>query len=165
MDDETRENLTQAFIGEAKAYFRLRAFAQKADQEGYPQIAALFRAIAMAESVHAERHFELLEKIQSTEENLRYSFKQETFVNQVAYPEFIRKAWDVMDKTAVWAFTLARNAEERHAKLYKEALTHLVADRTTVYFVCTHCGWVEDGTCPSSCPNCQKPGEIFVPVA
>ncbi|MGA7876352.1 MAG: rubrerythrin family protein, partial [Desulfoferrobacter sp.] len=142
MTEATLENLTQAFIGEAKAYFRLKAFADKADEEGYPQIAALFRAIATAESVHAQRHFELLEKVKSTEENLKSSFEKETFVNQVAYPEFLRQAWADEDKKAVWAFTSARNAEERHAKLYKETLTHMVADRETVYFVCTYCGWV-----------------------
>lgn len=164
MKDITRENLTQAFVGEAKAYFRLRAFARKAEEEGYPQIAALFRAIATAESVHAENHFALLEKVKSTEENLHYSFEKETFVNQVAYPEFIRQAWANEDKEAIWAFTSARNAEERHAKLYKAAITHMVADRDTAYFVCTHCGWVEDGYCPDICPNCQKPAEFFVRV-
>ncbi len=165
MTEATLKNLTQAFIGEAKAYFRLKAFAHKADEEGYPQIAALFRAIATAESVHAQRHFELLEKVKSTEENLKSSFEKETFVNQVAYPEFLRQAWTEEDKEAVWAFTAARNAEERHAKLYKEALTHILADRDTVYFVCTYCGWVEDGNCPETCPNCQRPSEYFVRVS
>jgi len=164
MTEATLENLTQAFIGEAKAYFRLKAFADKADEEGYPQIAALFRAIATAESAHAQRHFELLEKVKSTEENLKSSFEKETFVNQVAYPEFLRQAWADEDKKAVWAFTSARNAEERHAKLYKETLTHMVADRETVYFVCTYCGWVEDGICPETCPNCQRPSGYFIRV-
>ena len=164
MTEKTLENLTQAFIGEAKAYFRLKAFADKADEEGYPQIAALFRAIATAEGVHAQRHFELLDKVKGTEENLKSSFERETFVNRVSYPEFIRQAWADEDKKAVWAFTSARNAEERHAKLYKDALTHMIAERNTVYFVCSYCGWVEDGTRPDICPNCQRPSEYFVSV-
>lgn len=164
MTKQTYENLTQAFIGEAKAYFRLQGFAERAEEEGYPQIAALFRAISLAESVHAKQHFSLLEKVKSTEENLKFSFEKESFVNEVAYPEFLRQAWAEEDKRAIWAFTSARNAEERHAELYKEALTHMVADRKTVYFVCTHCGWVEDGSCPSPCPNCGKPREFFKEV-
>ena len=165
MTKATRDNLKEAFIGEAKAYFRLQAFADRADEEGYPQIAALFRAIATAEGVHAQRHFELLEKVKSTEENLQSSFEKETFVNQVAYPEFLRQAWTDEDKKAVWAFSAARNAEERHAKLYKAALTHMVAERETEYFVCTHCGWVEDGNRPETCPNCQRTSEHFVKVS
>lgn len=164
MTEATRDNIEQAFIGEAKAHFRLLAFAKRADQEGYPQIAALFRAIAKAESVHAENHFALLEKVKDTEENVKSSFEKETFANQVAYPEFLRQAWADEDKQAVWAFTSARNAEERHAKLYKTALSHLVAERRTTYFVCTYCGWVEDGTCPERCPNCQKPSDYFVSI-
>lgn len=165
MTEQTYQNLTEAFIGEAKAYFRLQAFAEQAAKDGYPQIAALFRAVSRAEAVHARQHFGLLEKVKSTEENLQYCFEKEVFANQVAYPEFLRQAWADQDQQAVWAFTSARNAEERHAKLYKQVLTHMVADRQTVYFVCTHCGWVEDGSCPEKCPNCRKPADFFEAVS
>ena len=82
---DTKENLYQAFIGEAKAYFRLLAFAKKADEEGYPQIASLFRAIAEAEKVHAQNGFAHLDRVGTTEENLKISFEKETYVNEVAY--------------------------------------------------------------------------------
>lgn len=164
MTEETRKNIAQALIGEAKAYFRLQAFAEQADTEGYPQMALLFRAVARAEAVHARQHFALLEQVKSTQENLRYCFEQEEFANRVAYPEFLRQAWAEEDRQAIWAFTSARNADERHAKLYKEALSHMVADRSTVYLVCSHCGWVEDGHRPESCPNCQNPGDSFTEV-
>jgi rubrerythrin len=158
------ENLLEAFVGEAKAYFRLLAFAKKAEEEGYPQIAALFQAISLAEKVHAEQHFSLLEKVKSTEENLKYSFEKETFVNEVAYPQYLRQAWADEDKEAIWAFTSARNAEERHAKLYKAALTHMVADREVAYFVCSNCGWVEESICPEVCPNCGKTSDHCIQV-
>jgi rubrerythrin len=161
MSEKTRENLELAFVGEAKAYFRLLAFARRAEEDGYPQIASLFRAVALAESVHAGNHFDLLEKVGATEENLKLSFEKETFVNEVAYPEFLRQAWAAEDKQAIWAFTKARNAEERHAKLYKLALSEMVSDRRTVYYVCSNCGWVEDGVRPEACPNCQSPGERY----
>jgi len=72
MSDKTQNNLYTAFVGEAKAYHRLLAFARQADQEGYAQIAKLFRAVAAAEGVHAERHLRLLGDavVKSTEENL-----------------------------------------------------------------------------------------------
>jgi len=69
------------------------AFAKKADEEGYPQVARLFRAVATAEGVHAREHFTLLEKVKSTEENLKSSFEKETFVNEVTYPAFLKDAW------------------------------------------------------------------------
>ncbi|RLC65230.1 MAG: rubrerythrin family protein, partial [Chloroflexi bacterium] len=92
MSEKTRHNLYQAFVGEAKAYHRLLAFARKADEEGYAQIAKLFRAIASAEGVHAERHLRLLGEavVKSTDENLQSSFERETTVNQIYYPEFIK---------------------------------------------------------------------------
>ena len=72
MGEQTRRNLYEGFVGEAKAYHRLLAFARKAEQEDYPQIAKLFRAIAAAEGVHAGRHLRLLGEalVRSTEENL-----------------------------------------------------------------------------------------------
>jgi rubrerythrin len=159
--EKTRNNLREAFNGEAKAYFRLLAYAARAEEEGYPQIASLFRAVAFAESVHAKNHFDLLEAVDSTEENLKRSFEKETFVNEVAYPEFLRQAWADEDKQAVWAFTKARNAEERHARMYKLALAEMAGDRRTVYYVCGNCGWVEDGLRPETCPNCQSPGSLY----
>lgn len=161
---DTKENLYQAFFGEAKAYFRLLAFAKKADEEGYPQMASLFRAIAEAEKVHAANGFALLDKVGTTEENLRSSFEKENFVNDVAYPAFLKQAWAENDKNAIWTFTKARNAEERHAKLYKYAIAEMANDKKTVYYVCGNCGWVEDGQCPESCPNCQSPAEQYLEI-
>jgi rubrerythrin len=161
MTPQTKENLEQAFTGEAKAYFRLQAFARRADEEGFPQIATLFRAVAQAEATHARNHFALLERVGSTQDNLRYAFEKETFVNEVAYPQLLRDAWADQDREAIWSFTAARNAEERHARLYKLALTDMVAERATTYQVCRNCGWVEAGQRPEKCPNCQRPAEAF----
>lgn len=164
MKNSSYDNIQRAFAGEAKAFFRLRAFAKKAREEGYPQIAALFMAISEAEKVHAERHFALLEKVKSTEENLKYSFEKESFVNEVTYPEFLRQAWADEDQAAIRTLTLARNAEERHAKFYKAALTHMIADREVTYLVCSNCGWVEESARPETCPNCGKGGEFYIQV-
>ncbi len=161
MTEATRRNVEAAFVGEAKAYFRLLAFAGKAEEEGYPQVARLFRSIAAAEAVHAKSHFELLEKVGSTEENLKLSFEKETFVNEVAYPAFLKQAWADEDKLSIWYFTKARNAEERHAHLYKLAISDMASDRETKYFVCSYCGWVETLARPEKCPNCGRAPELY----
>jgi len=165
MEDKAKALMLEAFTGEARAHFRLLLFAERADEEGYPQIARLFRAVAEAEKVHARNHAALLERVGTTEENLRSAFETETFANQVAYPKLLKEAWALDDKAAVWFLTSARNAEERHARLYKHALEDMVADRMPVYQVCRHCGWIEGGEAPpETCPNCNKPRDYFVRV-
>jgi rubrerythrin len=56
----TQENLEAAFAGESQANRRYLFFADKAEKEGYAQIARLFRAAAEAETVHARNHLEAL---------------------------------------------------------------------------------------------------------
>ncbi len=156
-----------AFVGEAKAHHRLLAFARKAEDEGYDQVAKLFRAVAAAEGVHAERHLRLLGEavVKSTEENLQYSFEQETTVNQVYYPEFIRDAEGEGEPAAAVTFKQARDVEERHAALYKRALTAMLRDETHDYYVCRVCGYVAEREPPDPCPVCNADGEKFRLVA
>mgnify|MGYP001098199354 CR=1 FL=1 len=167
MGDKTRENLYTSFVGEAKAYHRLLAFARKAKEEGYPQISKLFRAVASAEGVHAERHLRLLGEavVRGTEENLQYSFEQETTVNQVYYPEFIEEAEDEGEAAAVVTFKQARDVEERHAALYKRALSAMLREETHDYYVCQVCGYVAEREPPDQCPICSARRKEFRLVA
>lgn len=84
MKEKTKQNIYTAFIGEAKAYFRLLAYAEKAEEEGVPQIALLFRAIAEAERVHATRHLNLVKDIivNDTDTNLEKSFQREKSISE-----------------------------------------------------------------------------------
>ena len=156
MGRKTHDNLYVAFVGEAKAHHRLLAFARKADDEGYPQIAKLFRAVAAAEGVHVERHLRLLGEavVQSTEENLQSSFERETTVNEVYYPQFIREAEEEGERAAVLTFSQARDVEEGHAALYKHALSAMLRDETHGYYVCQVCGYVAERDVPDQCPVC-----------
>jgi rubrerythrin len=81
----TTDALYEAYTGEAKAALRLKVFAEKAKEEGYSQIAKLFRVIAFSEEIHGARALLVLEKVKSTEENLAMSFESETRVAGVAY--------------------------------------------------------------------------------
>jgi rubrerythrin len=163
MSDKTRNNVYTAFVGEAKAYHRLMAFARKAEEEGYTQIAKLFRAIAAAEGVHAKRHLHLLGEavVKSTEENLASSFERETTVNEVYYPQFIQEAEEEGERQAALTFSQARDVEEGHAALYKRALNALLRDETHDYYVCQVCGYVAEREAPVRCPICNARRELF----
>ena len=157
MEKRTEKNLEEAFLGEAKAHFRLKAFAARAEVDGYPAIARLFRAVSEAEGIHASSHFALLDRAVDTQENLRASFEKETFVNEVAYPKFLKEAWAEEEKEAVWLLTKARNVEERHARLYRTALSRMTVDTPPVDYLCGRCGWITEGLAPDACPNCDGP--------
>ena len=158
---ELNKALYEAYVGEAKAALRLKVFADKAEKEGYPQIAKLFRVISFSEEIHGTRALKLLKEVKSTEENLAASFESEQKVAGVAYDEFIKLAEKAGNKAAVLHFSQSRDVEEVHAKLYKEAMTHFLEARETTYYVCKVCGYVSDGVLPEECPFCGAKKEMF----
>ena len=163
MGDKTQRNLYEAFVGEAKAHRRLLAFARKAEEEGYPQVAKLFRAISVAEGVHADNHLRLLGEtvVRDTQTNLNFSFETEKTVNGVYYPQFIKEAEGEENRAAAFSFSQARDVEEGHAKLYEKALRYLLRDEDADYYVCQVCGYVSDGVLPEVCPICGAKRERF----
>jgi rubrerythrin len=163
MKEKTKKNIYSAFIGEAKAYFRLLAYAEKAEEEGVPQIALLFRAIAEAERVHATRNLNLVKDllVKDTDTNLENSFQREKSVSENAYPEFIKDAEEEGESTTALAFSQARDAESFHAKLYERAIYHVIKDDVQSYHVCQVCGYVTEKRIPDKCPVCGAPKEKF----
>ena len=162
MPESTEKNLAFAFAAESKASVRNATFATKADMEGYQQIARLFRAVSEAESVHARRYLMLMRgKIGSTEENLETAFQNEIKANVEEYPELIRTAAEEGNKTALKAFSQARDVESTHADLYKKAINDMVAERETDYYVCQVCGYVSEDHAPDKCPICGADKEKF----
>lgn len=158
---KTEDALKEAYEGEAKAAIRLKVYAEKAEEEGYQQMAKLFRVIALSEEIHAKRALRNLGKVKSTEDNLSASFESEKKVAEVAYDNFIKIAEEEGNSLAVLHFSQSRDVEEHHAKLYKEAMNHLMEDRKTVYYVCEVCGYVSDGILPEECPICAAMKEQF----
>ena len=155
MSEKTDKNLSYAFAAESKASARNMVFAQKAERDGYPQIARLFRAVADAESVHARKYLMLMRgKIGSTEENLEAAFQNEIKANVEEYPKLIREASEEGVTAAERAFSQSRDVEERHAELYKSAMNNMLADRQTDYYVCQVCGYVSEDEPPEKCPVC-----------
>jgi rubrerythrin len=162
MDDMIKKAVHEAYAGESKATLRLKAFAEKAEAEGYPQLAKLFRVISLSEEIHGKRALMLLKAVGSTEDNLKLSFENETRVAEVAYDNFIKKAEELGDRASSLYFSQSRDVEEIHAKLYKEAMDHVMEERDTTYYVCDVCGYVSDGVLPEVCPICNAKKERFV---
>lgn len=159
--DKIKEAFYQAYVGEAKAALRLKVYADKAEKEELPQMARLFRVIAFSEEIHGARSLRKLKEIKSTEENLQASFESETKVAGVGYEGFIKLANDEGDTTAATIFSQANDVEDVHAKLYKEAMAHLMEERETTYHVCKVCGYVSDGVLPDECPVCGAKKDQF----
>jgi len=160
--DSLKEAFHEAYTGEAKAALRLKVYAEQAEKEGLPQMARLFRVIALSEEIHGARALRLLREIKGTEDNLKASFESETRVAGVAYDRFVKLASAQDDKAAMLMFSQSRDVEETHARLYKEAMGHLMEERETRYYVCRVCGYVSDGVWPESCPVCSAPKDQFV---
>ena len=80
----------------------------------------------------------------------------------VAYDTFIELGEEVEDAAALSVLSNSRDVEETHAKLYKNAINHLIGERETKYYVCQVCGYVSDGVWPEVCPVCGAPKEQFV---
>jgi rubrerythrin len=161
LKERTANNVHTAFVEEAKAYQRLHMFAKKANEEELPQMAHLFRAVAAAEGVHSRRHFALLEAVSDTQSNLDRAFQTETAVTGIYYPKMLQEAEEDGEDVAALVFSQARDVESFHAKLYKKALDHLIAQRSTDYYVCTVCGYVADGRVPENCPVCGASSTSF----
>lgn len=150
----SKENLMEAFAGESQANRKYLAFAKKADEEGFKQVAKLFRAAAAAETVHAHNHLEIVGGINKTEENLLEAIAGETEEFTEMYPNFIAEAKAEKNDAARWTFEVANKVEEIHAVLYQKALENLGNNVDVDYYVCMLCGnTVEDGA-PEKCPIC-----------
>ncbi|MFH0845541.1 MAG: rubrerythrin family protein [Pseudomonadota bacterium] len=155
MPTKTEKNLAYAFAAESKAAARNSAFALKAEHEGYHQLARLFKAVADAESVHSRRYLILMRgKIGSTEENLETAFQNEIKANVEEYPRLIQEAIEDGMNHVEKTFSQSRDVESRHAQLYKNAMTNLLSDKETDYFVCQVCGYVSEDRPPEICPVC-----------
>ncbi|MDI9614232.1 rubrerythrin family protein [Methanothermobacter sp.] len=157
----TMDNLKEAFAGESQANRKYLAFARKADEEGYHQVAKLFRAAAAAETVHALNHLEAMGAVNSTEENLREAIAGETAEFKEMYPGFIEEAEAEGEEQARWSFDVANKVEKIHAELYQNALDNLGRNVEVDYYVCNWCGNTVEGEAPERCAICGAPRKEF----
>lgn len=164
----TTENLREAFAGESQANRTYLAFAKKADAEGFPQIARLFRAAAEAETVHALAHLSVLGGVKATADNLQAAIKGEGFEFQEMYPKFLAAANSEGNKAGANSISNALAVEEIHHRLYSDALATLKSGKdlsARPIFVCGVCGNTVYGEAPDTCPICGSPRSKFSEIA
>ena len=161
---KTRDNLNDAFAGESQANRRYLFFADKADEEGYPMIARLFRAAAEAETVHARNHLRAMDGVRSTKDNLKAAISGEQYEFTQMYPGFIEQAKAESNTDAEASFSQANKVEKIHYTLYEKALKSLDGGeplKDEPYFVCQQCGYTVGGQAPEKCPVCGAPRKTF----
>ncbi|MDZ7581177.1 MAG: rubrerythrin family protein [Deltaproteobacteria bacterium] len=158
---QTEKNLWEAFAGESQANRKYLAFAKKADQEGYAQVAKLFRAAAEAETVHAHAHLRTLKGVKSTAENLKAAIDGETHEFKSMYPDMIATAKQEGDKTAERSFIYANDVEKIHAALYQKALDKMDQLEQADYYICSVCGYTCENQPPDVCPVCGAKAKAF----
>jgi rubrerythrin len=163
---DTIENLKEAFAGESQASQKYLAFSRKAEKDGLPNIARLFRTAAQAERIHAEGHFMALEGIGSTADNLQAAIDGETYEFTKMYPPMIEKA-EAEGHKAKRMFNFASKAEAVHAGLYRQALEAAKKGEdlaVSEIYLCPICGHIEFGKAPDVCPICNVKGDQFIQV-
>jgi len=161
---KTDENLKAAFAGESQANRLYLAFAKKAEEEGYTQVAKLFKAAAEAETVHALNHVRITGQVKSTIDNLGTAISGETYEFKKMYPEFIVDAGKENVKQAVWSFDVANKVEQIHARLFQKAMGAMKSKKEmekVEYYVCGVCGNTVEDVLPEKCPICNSPKEKF----
>ncbi len=161
---KTPDNLAAAFAGESQANRKYLFFAEKADADGLPNVARLFRAAAHAETRHAFNHFEAMGGLGSTSENLQKGIDGETHEFKEMYPEFLEAAKEEKNGLATVAFTYATSAEQVHATMYREAKEAVDEGKDLPprkIFVCRKCGHTCYDEAPDKCPVCSRTRDWF----
>jgi len=163
----TDNNLMAAFAGESQANRKYLAFANRAEADGFKQIARLFRAVAAAETIHALAHFRVAGRVKDTVENLKAALEGEHHEFTSMYPGFIAEAIAEGKTGAQSSFERANAVEEIHHGLYGAALKAAQAGAdlpAADVSVCEVCGHTVIGDVPDTCPVCGARREKFTKI-
>jgi len=173
----TEANLKGAYAGESQANMRYTIYAKRAREEGYPNVARLFKAVAFAEQVHASNHYRnIMNKggavtvsaaifgTRSTSEDLQAGIDGETFEINEMYPAYKAVAEAQGEKGAEISFTWALEAEKIHVSLYRKAKQAVNRGEDVdlgPIQICQVCGYTVEGDAPERCPICKARKERF----
>lgn len=172
----TLDNLKAAVCGETGASAKYAAFSAAAEQQGYKQLARLFKATSAAEQVHIKLETAEIKKLEpsytapaaptgiethTTDVNLIEGANGEIHETSDMYPTFIKKAQEEGNASAVTVFTRAKLAESVHAELYLDAYNNIDAEDDDTYYLCPICGYVHKGDDFEKCPICFAPKNVF----
>lgn len=174
----TAEFLRSAYGGESMAHMRYLVWAEKAENEGLPNVARLFRAVSHAEWVHAKGHFRVLGGgiadqavtagavfgLKTTAENLEGAAMGEDHEVDQMYPAYIAAADAQKETEAVRAFSFALAAEKQHAELFRRARASVIDGKDIEFegvYVCPVCGHTVLDGAPAKCPVCSVGKERY----
>lgn len=176
-------HLETAFEEETKVSSSYRAYAARADEEGYHGIASLFRAVARAEQIHATNHARVLRhlsgpagvqvplpRVESSLENLRSALVDQRFEVDYLYPTFLTAAVPLVDSTAIRTFHWALEADKSHVRLFWQLIPRVGEDRSGwaymphSFYVCALCGYAAQDPESDNCPSCNFVWERFETV-
>lgn len=151
--------LKTAFAGESQANRKYTAYAKKADQDGLPGVARLFRAAAAAETVHALAHFRAMGGVKTTLANLQDGLAGETYEIKEMYPPFVAEAKKEGHVAGERSMAYALAVEKIHAELYSQAIENVKVGKDIMiqnYYICPVCGYTVAGSAPAKCPVCDS---------
>ena len=164
---KTEGNLQTAFSEECQVYCRYIQFAARADTDGLPEVAKLFRAAAEAEMVHVRNHFAVMGGVGSSKDNLLAAVASEDRIIRQFYPGFIDKASEERNERAQRSFDYALKAEKVHHDKFEKTFEAAKAGQKIgddSYFVCRVCGNLVAGRAPMKCDICDNTANSFKPV-
>ncbi len=152
----TRDNVQKAFEGESWAIRKYLAFAKRAQEEGFRQVAKLFRAMAESETAHANNYLKIIGDVHSTQENIKYARDLEAHVSTEMYPQMVEEAEREGNKQVSQSFQYIKDVEKGHVNLCQKALDNLGKSEDVDYFVCQICGNILEKIKPDKCPVCTS---------
>ncbi|BAX81674.1 rubrerythrin family protein [Labilibaculum antarcticum] len=178
---KTMADLQEAFKGETTASAKYAAYSQKAEQDGFHNIALLFKAASTAEKVHANNHKSVMVEygvaipefapeftVKSTAANLQDAIDGESYEIATMYPDFLKDAGNSKSQLAQITFNYALEVEKKHQIMYKNALAALdnnsVNELPQVYYICPTCGNTYDQTPPERCGISMTSSEKFLKI-
>jgi len=175
----TASNLRSAHGGESMAHMRYKVWADKAEKDGFPNVARLFTAVSHAEHVHSWNHFSRLRVepgdhtviagagfgLAGTSENLAGACGGEEFEVTEMYPAYIAIAEAQGEAGAAQSMKFAFEAEKVHLEMYCKAKESVDAGKDPaigVIRVCDMCGHTLEGDAPDKCPVCGATKDKFI---
>ncbi len=179
--ERATDDLLAACMAETESYAKYAAYSKKAGQEGYRQIALLFKAVSEAENILAGNHKAALDdsgarlaagnrefSVKTTKENLLNAIKGETYKSTAMYPEFINAADAAGEQMATLSLNYALKTGATHRLLYENALAALGKNMekslSSAYYICATCGNTYDAAPPQRCGVCMTRSEKFMKI-
>ncbi len=175
------QNMQEAFKGETTASAKYAAYSQKAEAEGYHEIALLFKAASTSEHIHANNHKAVLEDagqkvpvitpeftVKTTSENLKDAIAGETYEITTMYPDFLKNANTAGNQLALVSLNYAYKTEQKHKPYYEKALAALESNNVKslpmMYYICSTCGNTYETIAPKRCGISMTSSEKFIKV-